>query len=276
MAVAQFVIHPDYEILNKYLVFPQSFDKYTKSCIVEVPRYYDRETVNVFKTQFTKTTVLHGIAEHTDNLMLVALLKLIEFDEEIDLVEDEQKHLLKYKDLAILLTLAIENASSTKVNLKIGKDNYSLSDGFVKDWLSNLILADVKSGNILLSEWGTPPYLYSPIGEINYSELEIFRKLKVKPLEDKLYKLSLEHNTLFCVALLPYLNGETILAKGDKNNFSNSQLSFLYDLLVALKLRPSRLFNKPLDYEAKDYLRSQIVAYAKKINRNGKQLLKTL
>ena len=270
MAVAQFVIHPDYEILNKYLVFPQSFEKYPKSCIVEVPRYYDRDTVNTFKTQFIQTTGLHGIAEHTDNLMLVALLKLIEFDEDIDLVIDEHKHLLKYKDLAILLTLAMENGSSTKVNLKIGKDNYSLSDGFVKDWLNNLILSDVKSGNMKLRDWGTPPYLLSPIGEINKSELEVFRKLKVKPLENKLYSLRLEQNTLFCVALLPYLNGETILAKDDKNNFSNSQLSFLYDLLVALKLSPSRTFNKHFDYEPKDYLRSQIVAYAKKNNRNGK------
>ncbi|MDB5288436.1 MAG: hypothetical protein JWR05_3385 [Mucilaginibacter sp.] len=96
--------------------------------------------------------------------------------------------------------------------------------------------------------------------EKTIDEEVLMRQLKIQlPLE-------------FCLNLLPYLKGETVTSKNKNENFSDKQLTFLYEVCGLLDYEPFKdktfAYN---DYQQEDYLRNALIKFTKKLKTNRNQ-----
>ncbi|MBE9668714.1 hypothetical protein IRJ18_20265 [Mucilaginibacter boryungensis] len=267
MELLVFHLKPNFKVLSKYLQFDstaESFEQsYAEGCALEVNTYTTFETANEVCNAFTELTTSNGLQHHNDDLLFIALTRLIEQQAELDAIVDEHRVALRTKELAGLI-VTMQNSLLSSILIQSGEGSFSLTDPVLRQWVHDSILNNVDKLNINDLN-GRPQYLGNG-GEVIQEELQRAVRMTIKDLKSVSQALRDKQNTELAFSLLPYLNGETHMKVRKNQNFTDAQLTFLYEMLCCLKLMVPKPFVSN-DYQAKDYMRSNIIAYAKRIKR---------
>jgi hypothetical protein len=273
---------PDFKTLSKYYQFQISpevlKEQYADGFPILIDWYYTDEMVDGITEQFTEIVNRYGLSEHNDNLMYLILNKAQEFEALVTAAIDENNMMLKAKELAGFL-LAYLNKEANKVPgllLKGFTDTYKISDPYLSTWIGSLVSKAIVEGNVPLQLMNmATDYLFIETvdGERRISADKVLEVYNTKWQNTSTYinQYQTRLRAEFCFYLLPYLNNETPLNKGDNNNFSDQQLSFLYEIMILLEFIKPGAFDKSMDYEPKDSIRNSLIKYVKAFGIKGNQ-----
>jgi hypothetical protein len=271
---------PNFTKLSKYYQFQVSpeilQEQYADGFPILIDWYYTNEMVDGITEQFTEIVNRFGLSDHTDNLMYLVLTKAQEFEALVTAAIDENNMMLKAKELAGFL-LAYQNKeanSAPALLLKGFTDTYKISDPYLSAWIGSLVSKAITNGDVPLQLMNmATDYLFIETvdGErrISKNKVEDVYNRKWQNTSTYINQYQTRLRAEFCFYLLPYLNNETSLTKGDNNNFSDQQLSFLYEIMILLEFIKPGAFDKSMDYEPKDSIRNSLIKYAKAFGIKG-------
>ncbi|WP_295767276.1 hypothetical protein [uncultured Mucilaginibacter sp.] len=266
--------NPNFTRLSKYYKFSTApeilHQQYPNGYPIQIDWYYTDEMVEDILKRFWAIIEKYNLLKDGDNLMYLILNQVNEIENIITAAIEQNNALLRAKELAGLL-IAYHDVDSEKtptISIKGQRETYKISDQPLSQWIGSLISEKVLNGNLpiqLMHMFSDFLFIDKVHGErsINFNKvLEIYNR-KVQNTNTYIKQLQNRLRAEFCFYLRPYLNGETILKKAERTNFSDEQLTFFYEVLVLFELLNAQGFDKSMGYEAKDFMRNTLTKYAK-------------
>ena len=277
-----FAPKPDFTLLSKYYGFqttPEALQKeYVDGYQIQVDWYYTDAMVEDITRRFTDIVNRYELSEHFDNLMFLILSKVQYMENALTTAIEENDNLHRAKELAGLLLSyeAPELKNTPTLTIKGTNGRYNVKDPVLSKWIGELIVKALVQGPLPLTLFNYAiDYLFTEgKGEqrrIDISKVKAVHNQKPQKTSSYISQYRTRLKAEFCYYLLPYLNGETSLAKPDGKNFSDKQLNFLYEMMILLDIIKPECFDSSMDYEPKDLIRNLLIKYANAFGIKGNQ-----
>jgi len=258
---AIFKLNPDFNMLRKYITLGGSekeFNRFVKSfkkngSTVEI-HFMTLEQEDAFAEGSISILDKYDLHQHSANLIYLILvllrssyIKMTEYRKpamnNLDTVE-QFKHLADYllkhdKDklkvtFDILRNSEEGNMSLDNIQRPQIKDKLSLTDTQLTDWLKDILLDSIGTGNYPI-QLGYQLYKSTLVCDTDTKRqyLRIDPNAYFEKANDKAIKLDAVLEV--CVPILNYLQKETHITKGASEHWSFEQLSVLIDILILIK-----------------------------------------
>lgn len=259
MDILPFILHPNFQILTKYLPFDESLEElqemYKDGFEIEANRYYTPETIRHIEDSFCAIVKKYDIEVHYDNLLLMALDKLEVILSSLFELKRLNEYKLRGKEVAQLLLTFKETEPKDyhSIQFKTRLGTAKVTDERVIELVLNLLSDGIRDRNYGIGsfEWTLSEQLFdeTPKGkQLSIPKLEVQTKQTIVSHKRKEKVLLAD----FCLYMFKYLESETDMRPDSTKLLPDRMLHFYYDVLVLFEL----INPKSIDSEPKDYVSS--------------------
>lgn len=256
MDILPFILHPNFQILTKYLPFDESPDEldilYKDGFEIEANRYYTPDTIKHIEDSFRAIVKKYYIEEHYDNLLLMALDKLEVILSSMFELKRLNEYKLRGKEVAQLLLTFKETEPKDyhSIQFKTRLGTAKVTDERVIEFILNLLSDGIRDRNYGIGsfEW--------TLSEQLFDETAKGKQLSIQKLEVQAKQTIISHKRKekglladFCLYLFKYLESETDMRPQTTKLLPDKMLHLYYDVLVLFELiNPNSIDSEPKDY----------------------------
>jgi len=248
---------------NSIEEFDAEYPGYEVELLTNTVEWSPFDNEEEFEANFKTLLANYQIEDHYDNLMYVVLSVFDAVFTGIQHAHDDYNSKKRARELAQLLLLLkpTQTYKTNSIAFKTPTSDAKINDPILIHWITESLINSIRKFQYSPTQFGdTTHFMLNPSGQFNDQELDysVLKEMADKRLINPKNTVKRGHFTI-CYTVYKYLELATTLTASKGTQFSDTQLTFLFELLQLLK----QVHIETITSEPKDYMSSLMYNFIK-------------